>query len=116
MSDHDIPRAPAADTTPEDPSNPALDIQVTDQHEAETFFKIKMTTKLGKLFNAHCERRGLQRNAVRFLLDGSRVQEEDTPETLQMEDGDMIEVVWGQVGGAGVRIPLRPKILLVLTV
>lgn len=36
--------------------------------------------------------------AVRFLVDGERVNQTQTPEQLELEDGDQIEVMIEQVG------------------
>jgi len=63
------------------------------------FFKIKRTTALKKLMDAFCERQGKAPNSVRFLFDGSRVQPSDTPESLDMQDGDCLEVHQEQIGG-----------------
>lgn len=49
---------------------------------------------------AYCERSGLVKEAVRFRFDGAPVNEMDTPETLEMEEGDTIEVYQPQTGGA----------------
>ena len=67
---------------PED-AQPAehLNIKVTDNHN-EVFFKIKRTTALKKLMDAFCERQGKPPSSVRFLFDGSRVQQTDSPETV----------------------------------
>jgi hypothetical protein len=80
-----------------------LNIKVTDNNN-EIFFKIKRSTKLEKLMNAFCERQGKAPNSVRFLFDGSRVQPSDTPDTLEMADGDTLEVHQEQVGGGGVGV------------
>ncbi|KAK8147776.1 hypothetical protein G3M48_001046 [Beauveria asiatica] len=101
-----------------------LNIKVTDNHN-EIFFKIKRTTKLEKLMTAFCDRQGKSMTAVRFLFDGTRVQPTDTPDnvrlllpnslpvsgfqqqntskfaTLEMADGDTLEVHQEQLGGAG---------------
>ncbi len=77
----------------------SIEIKVKDQHEGEMFFKIKIKTKLGKVFDAYCERQGLARNTIRFLFEGTRIQNEDTPEMLEMEAGDMIQAMAEQVGG-----------------
>ncbi|KAL4976395.1 ubiquitin-related domain-containing protein [Aspergillus recurvatus] len=92
MSD---PSAPA----PEAPA-PAehLNIKVTDNNN-EVFFKIKRTTTLKKLMDAFCDRQGKQPSTVRFLFDGTRVRPEDTPDTLDMADGDTLEVHQEQIGG-----------------
>ncbi|KAH8675289.1 ubiquitin-like modifier [Xylariales sp. PMI_506] len=76
-----------------------LNIKVTDNNN-EVFFKIKRTTKLEKLMNAFCERQGKNMSSVRFLFEGQRVQPTDTPDTLEMQDSDTLEVHQEQVGGA----------------
>ncbi|KAL5629861.1 hypothetical protein BROUX41_001467 [Berkeleyomyces rouxiae] len=76
-----------------------LNIKVTDNNN-EVFFKIKRSTKLEKLMNAFCDRQGKNATSVRFLFEGQRVQATDTPETLEMDDGDTLEVHQEQTGGA----------------
>jgi hypothetical protein len=75
-----------------------LNIKVTDNSN-EVFFKIKRSTKLEKLMTAFCERQGKSISSVRFLFEGSRVQPSDTPDQLEMADGDTLEVHQEQVGG-----------------
>ncbi|KAF3910328.1 hypothetical protein ABW21_db0208142 [Orbilia brochopaga] len=75
-----------------------LNIKVTDNNN-EVFFKIKRSTQLKKLMDAFCERQGKAPSSVRFLFDGSRVQPGDTPDTLDMQDGDTLEVHQEQIGG-----------------
>ncbi|KAF7545619.1 hypothetical protein G7046_g9520 [Stylonectria norvegica] len=75
-----------------------LNIKVTDNNN-EVFFKIKRTTKLEKLMGAFCDRQGKAITSVRFLFDGTRVQPTDTPDALEMQDGDTLEVHQEQVGG-----------------
>ncbi|KAF2273569.1 ubiquitin-like protein [Westerdykella ornata] len=75
-----------------------LNIKVTDNNN-EVFFKIKRTTQLKKLMDAFCERQGKSIQSVRFLFDGTRVQPQDNPESLGMEDGDTLEVHQEQIGG-----------------
>jgi len=82
----------------EPPNSEHINIKVTDNNN-EVFFKIKCTTKLDKLMNAFCERQGITYNSVRFLFDGMRVQSADTPDSLDMVDGDTLEVHQEQVGG-----------------
>jgi len=75
-----------------------LNIKVTDNNN-EVFFKIKKGTPLGKLMSAFCERQGKSVQSCRFLFDGTRVTAQDTPETLDMADGDTLEVHQEQIGG-----------------
>ncbi|KAI9669882.1 MAG: hypothetical protein M1831_006917 [Alyxoria varia] len=76
-----------------------LNVKVTDNSN-EVFFKIKRTTQLKKLMEAFCERSGKNRQSVRFLFDGQRVTTDDTPDTLDMADGDTLEVHQEQIGGS----------------
>lgn len=49
--------------------------------------------------DAYCQRQGLAANNVRFLFDGERLHEAQTPKELNMENGDQIDVLVEQVGG-----------------
>ncbi|EEQ85180.1 hypothetical protein RJZ56_006425 [Blastomyces dermatitidis] len=90
------PQDNQATTAP--PPTEHLNIKVTDNNN-EVFFKIKRTTQLKKLMEAFCTRQGKDISAVRFLFDGTRVRQDDTPDTLDMADGDTLEVHQEQVGG-----------------
>lgn len=63
------------------------------QDNNEVFFKIKRSTALRKLMETYCERQGKSMSTVRFLVDGERIRPEQSPEELEMEDGDTIEVM-----------------------
>ncbi|KAL5330738.1 hypothetical protein ACEPPN_000259 [Leptodophora sp. 'Broadleaf-Isolate-01'] len=115
MSEHNTsdapagsPGAPEATEAKPEQKPGSLEIKIKDQNENETFFRIKKHTKLGKVFEAYCERQSLTRNTVRFFFEGTRVQENDTPEGLDIEDGDMIQAVLEQVGGEGTAEPSTP--------
>ena len=51
--------------------------------------------------DAYCTRQGLANNQCRFIFDGERIKDEDTPENLEMENGDEIDVMVEQTGGSG---------------
>ncbi|GAB1311155.1 SUMO protein smt3 [Madurella fahalii] len=89
---------PGAESHPAAGATEHLNIKVTDNNN-EVFFKIKRSTKLEKLMTAFCERQGKTLASVRFLFEGQRVQPGDTPDTLEMQDGDTLEVHQEQVGG-----------------
>jgi len=55
--------------------------------------------------DAYCNRESKERNTVRFLFEGVRVNDTDTPASLEMEDGDNIEVFLEQQGGDGTPKP-----------
>lgn len=77
-----------------------LNIKVKAQDGTEIFFKIKKSTQLKKLMDAYCQRQGLSNNQCRFIFDGERIKEDDTPDTLEMENGDEIDVMVEQTGGS----------------
>jgi len=64
-----------------------------------TNFKIKRVTKMEKLMKAFYAQKGLQPGSVRLLLDDRRIHPNDTAETLNAEDGDVINVYSEQAGG-----------------
>ncbi|KAI8343632.1 ubiquitin-related domain-containing protein [Chlamydoabsidia padenii] len=77
-----------------------INLKVVGNDNNEVFFKIKRTTPLRKLMDAYCERQGKSAGSVRFLYDGNRLLPTNTPDELEMEDGDSIDVMVEQIGGA----------------
>ena len=77
-----------------------LNVKVVSQDGTEIFFKCKPHTNMSRLMNAYATRQGVNLKSVRFLFDGERVREDQTPKDLGLEDGDSIDVVMEQVGGA----------------
>jgi len=65
----------------------------------ETVFKIKPTTKMGKIKKAYAEKRGIQASSIRFLIDGDAVNDEQTPKMLELEEDDQIDCMLEQQGG-----------------
>ena len=55
---------------------------------------------MAKVFDTYAQRKGIQTNSLRFLLDGDRVMPEQTPKMLEMEDQDQIDVMLEQTGGS----------------
>ncbi|PPQ69402.1 hypothetical protein CVT25_004635 [Psilocybe cyanescens] len=81
-------------------NNTTINIKVVSSSGEEVFFKIKRSTKLSKLQGAYASKVGKDVGSIRFLYDGSRIQDDDTPATLDMEDNDTIDVMVEQVGGS----------------
>jgi small ubiquitin-related modifier len=69
------------------------------QNGEETFFKIKKTTKMSKVFQTYAAKKGVQVGSIRFLLDGERIEADSTPKMLELEDQDQIDCVLEQTGG-----------------
>jgi small ubiquitin-related modifier len=59
------------------------------------WFKMMKHTKMKKLMEAYCECQSLQMDQIRFcfLFDGTRLLDSQTPEELELEDHDVIDVV-----------------------
>ncbi|KAF8198199.1 small ubiquitin-related modifier [Mycena galopus ATCC 62051] len=80
-----------------------INIKVVSSTGEEVFFKIKRSTKLSKLQGAYASKVGKDVSSIRFLYDGARINDDDTPSSLDMEDNDTIDVMVEQVGGASYR-------------
>jgi len=65
----------------------------------ETYFKIKKSTKMQKVFDTYAQRKGVQASSLRFLLDGDRIQPDQTPKQLELDDQDQIDCMLEQSGG-----------------
>jgi small ubiquitin-related modifier len=86
-----------------------INILVKDWNDHIVYFKMKPSTSLGKLMNAFCEREGLDRSNVRFLWEGSRISDADTPDELDIKDLNTIDVYPEQVGGGSPDPEEKPK-------
>jgi hypothetical protein len=87
--------SPAPEEKPE-----SLQIKVREQDGQEMEFKIKMRTQMKKVIDAYCKAHSVDPAFRRFTLEGHRIQNNDTPASLDMEDGDVIDVFLEQQGGA----------------
>lgn len=56
-------------------------------------FKIKKKLKLKKLMEFYCVRQSLQKNQIHFLFYGKLLRDSQTPNELEMEDDDVIDVI-----------------------
>ena len=76
-----------------------IKLKVVGQDSNEIHFRVKMTTAMGKLKKSYSERVGAPIASLRFLFDGKRINDEETPKSLEMEQDDVIEVYQEQPGG-----------------
>lgn len=74
------PDAALKDDTPQRPQQ--VEILVVDMHQNEIHFKIKATTRLGKVTNAFIERQNAAPSSLRFFFEGKRIVDDDTPESV----------------------------------
>lgn len=76
-----------------------INVMLLVQDGNEVFFRIKRSTQLKKLMNAYCDRQSVDINSIAFLFDGRRLRGEQSPDELEMEDGDEIDAMLHQTGG-----------------
>jgi small ubiquitin-related modifier len=88
---------PGASAQTVDPER--ITVKVRAQDGGEMHFKVKPTTKMERIFDAYATRHGLPLESLRFLLDGTRVKNDDTVKILELEEGDQIDCVVEQTGG-----------------
>ena len=71
----------------------SITLCVKDMTGAVTFFRVKRSTEMDKVFNAYAAQKGVDRVALRFMVDGERIGTDATPEMLDLEDHDLIDVL-----------------------
>ena len=76
-----------------------IKLKVVGQDSNEIHFRVKMSTSMAKLKKSYAERVGAQVTNLRFLFDGRRINDDDSPKVLEMEQEDVIEVYQEQTGG-----------------
>jgi small ubiquitin-related modifier len=54
---------------------------------------------MSKIFESYAQRRGVATTALRFMIDGERIQPDHTPKMLELDDNDQIDVMLEAVGG-----------------
>ncbi|KAI1303046.1 Small ubiquitin-related modifier [Halotydeus destructor] len=89
----------AGDQTKQENDGDYIKLKVVGQDSNEIHFRVKKTTQMGKLKKSYSERVGVPVTSLRFLFDGRRINDTDTPKTLEMENDDVIEVYQEQSGG-----------------
>merc|ERR1712193_112782 len=86
-------------TTPNMSDTEYIKLKVVGQDSNEIHFRVKQTTQMGKLKKSYAERVGVPITSLRFLFDGRRINDDETPKALEMEQDDVIEVYQEQTGG-----------------
>ena len=79
-------------------SSACIAIRIKDQCGEESLVRIKTTTRMGKVFKCYAHHKGVHESNLRFLLDGERICDQDTPMMLDLEDDDQIDVILVQTG------------------
>ena len=70
-----------------------INLKVVSQVSNEIHFRVRQTTQLGNLKKTYSERVGIPVTSLKFLFDGRRINDNETPRALEMEQNDVIEVL-----------------------
>ncbi|CAN1161132.1 Small ubiquitin-related modifier 2 [Linum perenne] len=82
---------------------PPINIKVLAQDGTEVCFRIRRRAQLQMLMEAYSKRQSVELRSIAFLYDGRRLRANQTPDEVGMEDGDEIDAMLHQSGGATVR-------------
>lgn len=72
---------------------------ITSDMTNEVHFRVKSATALGRLKRSYCSKLGFQVDELRFVFDGHRITDDDTPKSLGMINDDVIEIYQERTGG-----------------
>jgi small ubiquitin-related modifier len=90
------PNPQEEDVKPDVKPDTHINLKVSDGSN-EVFFKIKRSTPLRRLMEAFAKRQGKSLSSLRFLNEGQRLNPDETPDDLDLEDNDVIEAHQEQV-------------------
>ena len=97
---------------------------VEEEFNNEMYFSLAMSTEMQKLKKSYAKREDVRLSSLRFIFEGRRIDDEDTPKDLGMVQDDIIEVYQCFQGGphpenrnfqfseakvAGNKMPISPK-------
>jgi len=77
---------------------------VVDYQGEHLKLQLKSATSLRKVFEAAAKKFNKDLAALRFTFDGNRLQSEDTPDSVGLEEGDVIDAHLEQLGGAALAL------------
>ncbi|RGB41520.1 hypothetical protein C1646_739072 [Rhizophagus diaphanus] len=77
-----------------DPIDSFISFHVKSKDDNKMFCRTERTTPFKKLKEVYCKRNRLKIHATKFLFDGLNVMDNDTPDSLEMEEGDSIHVIF----------------------
>lgn len=76
----------------------SITITIKDYNREDYVFKIKMTTRMSKVFNVVAQRKRVSVTLLSFMGDDGIISGGETAAALKLEDGDQIHVFSGNMG------------------
>ena len=100
---------PSQNNTRSDANSKTIRIHVVEQDLNEQELKIPLDMSFQKLKNVYLNQNMAGKADIRLMFNGERIDDDDTPESKEMEEGDTIEIFEGQRGGGNGRSVIVPK-------
>jgi len=72
---------------------------ITSDMSNEVHFRLKEEVKLGRMKRAYAQKLGQDANELRFVFEGHRITDDDTPKSLGMINHDVVEIYQERTGG-----------------
>jgi len=72
---------------------------ITSDMTNEVHFRVRMETNLGRMKRSYCNKMNFEVDQLRFMFDGHRICDNDTPKSLGMMNDDVIEIYEIRIGG-----------------
>ncbi|KAM2284634.1 hypothetical protein EV1_033334 [Malus domestica] len=103
MDDHvpAITSEPLVRLSPEKDGDPMILLKVQSQQGSVISYMTDLHMHLKHVTRDYCRRLNVSFEVTRFLYDGRRVQQTDTPAKLEMEEDDAIDAMVDMIGGGG---------------
>ncbi|KAF7683643.1 Small ubiquitin-related modifier 1 [Astathelohania contejeani] len=76
-----------------------IKLKVQDGDGREIEFRVKRSITLSKLLNAYCKNNNKDSSQLRLSYRGKFLSLNATPESIGLEDGELLEIMSSQVGG-----------------
>ncbi|KAL3797013.1 hypothetical protein ACHAWO_006649 [Cyclotella atomus] len=84
------------------PNDPPVEdriiIIIRDMAGERTFFSLRRSTVLREEFTKYCVRKGVDREHMRFLMNGNRIKDSLTPAAYDMQDQEVIHAILEERG------------------
>jgi hypothetical protein len=76
-----------------------MKIELKASQDDSLIFEMKPTTKFRRVLESYAQNKGIQPDTIKMFFDGERLDLEASPSTIGIEDGDVVDVHYSQIGG-----------------
>ena len=76
-----------------------IKLKIASQAGTEVYFALRRNMPFSRMMSVYCPTQGIEPSTLRFVYDGQRIREDQTPQDLEMEEDDTIDAFSMQIGG-----------------